>query len=257
MKLVSWNVNGLRAVLKKNHFMEFFEDQAADFVCLQEVKATRDQVPLNLPNEYLVYWNSPTVKKGYSGTAIFTKHAPLSVSYGFGLEEHDQEGRVITLEYEKFYLVNVYTPNSQPELARLPYRTQEWDLSFLAHLKNLETRKPVIFCGDLNVAHQEIDLARPDANHRNAGFTKEERENFDRFIAARFVDTFREFQKEGGHYTWWSYRTAARKRNIGWRIDYFCVSESLKPYLKAAKIHPEVVGSDHCPVSLEVESCLL
>ncbi len=248
-KLISWNVNGIRAVLKKN-FWEFFEKEVPDILCLQETKATFDQVDINLPG-YQAYWNSAE-KKGYSGTAIFTRVPPLCCTYGIGLADHDREGRVITLEFEKVFLVNVYTPNSQDDLRRLPYRTGEWDVAFLAYLQSLEKKKPVIFCGDLNVAHKEIDLANPKSNTKSAGFTPEERKSFDRIIEAGFVDTFRHFNQGPDHYTWWSYRSAARERNKGWRIDYFCISKSLIPQLKAARILPEVLGSDHCPVVAEL-----
>jgi len=249
-KLISWNVNGLRAILKKG-FMEFFEAEMPDILCLQEVKATEEQVDLDLPG-YSVYWNSAQ-KKGYSGTAIFTSIKPLQVSYGLGHEHHDKEGRVITLEFEKVFLVNVYTPNAQNDLRRLPYRSEQWDRDFLDYLKQLELRKPVIFCGDLNVAHKEIDLANPKTNVGSAGFTPEERRGFDNILAAGFVDSFRHFNQEPHHYSWWSYRTAARERNVGWRIDYFCVSRVLCEHLESAHILPHVLGSDHCPVSILVK----
>lgn len=250
MKLVSWNVNGIRAVLKKG-FLEFMEDCRPDILCLQETKAHPDQVGLDLPG-YRDYWNA-AVKKGYSGTAVFTKLEPRSVTLGLGRPEHDQEGRVITAEFDDYYLVNVYTPNAQEELRRLDYRTRQWDVAFLEYLKRLEDTKPVVFCGDLNVAHHEIDIARPKENRRNPGFTDEERESFGRILESGFVDSFREFTKEGGHYSWWSYRAGARAKNIGWRIDYFCVSEALRPRLKAASILPQVMGSDHCPVVLQMD----
>ncbi len=251
MKLISWNVNGVRAVLKKG-FLEILQRFEADVVCLQETKAMQEQVAeVAWPEAYHQVWNSAE-KKGYSGTAVFTKQKPLSSSLGIGVREHDQEGRVINVEYDDFYLVNVYTPNSQNELRRLDYRTKEWDVAFLKHLKRLQKDKPVVFCGDLNVAHQEIDLARPKANTRNAGFTPEERESFSKILKAGFVDTFREFESEGGHYSWWSYRAGARSKNIGWRIDYFCASDSLRPRLQNASILPEIMGSDHCPVVLEL-----
>lgn len=249
MKLVSWNVNGIRAAIKKG-FCDFVDEYKPDILCLQETKARPEQVDLELAG-YQDYWNSAE-KKGYSGTAIFTKHKPLNVSLGLGIEEHDQEGRVITLEFEDYYLVTVYTPNSQNQLQRLAYRTESWDQCFFNHLVELETRKPVIFCGDLNVAHKEIDLANPKTNTKSAGFTKEERAGFDRYMEHGFIDSFRAFNQEPKHYTWWSYRARARERNVGWRIDYFCVSESLRPKLKDAYILPQVHGSDHCPVVLEL-----
>ena len=247
MKLISWNVNGIRACIKKG-FMDFFTETDADIFCIQETKAHREQVELETPG-YHQYWNS-AVKKGYSSTLVLTKSEPLSVTHDLGIEKHDQEGRVITAEYPDFYLVNVYTPNSKRGLLRLDYRTQEWDVDFLAHLKTLEETKPVIFCGDLNVAHKEIDLANPKTNQRNAGFTIEERQRFDKYIDAGFIDTFREFTAEGGHYSWWSYMAGARERNVGWRIDYFCISSTLRPRLQSARILPEILGSDHCPVEM-------
>ncbi len=252
-KLISWNVNGIRAVLKKN-FIEFFEAEMPDILCLQETKALPEQVDIDLPG-YHFFWNS-AVKKGYSGTAIFTRFAPQAASIGIGIDKHDQEGRVLTLEFAKFFLVNVYTPNSQDDLRRLSYRTGEWDMEFLTYVQKLEKSKPVIFCGDLNVAHKEIDLANPKTNTKSAGFTLEERASFDAIVAAGFIDTFRHFNKEPENYTWWSYRTAARERNKGWRIDYFCASQSLLPHLKSASILPHVMGSDHCPVALEVSGLL-
>ena len=249
MKLISWNVNGLRAVLKKN-FLEYLADEQPDVLCLQETKCTPDQVEAIWPPGYSVFWNS-AVKKGYSGTAIFTKVPPLKVMPHIGITEHDNEGRVLTAEYKDFYLVNVYVPNSKRELTRLPYR-QQWDRDFLAYLKNLEKKKPVIWCGDLNVAHTEIDLANPKANVRNHGFTPEERAGFSACVAAGFVDTFREFERGGGHYSWWSPLSGARARNVGWRIDYFLISQSLRPRLKHAFIRPKIMGSDHCPVGIEL-----
>ena len=249
MKLISWNVNGLRACMTKG-FMDAFESLNADIFCLQETKLSEGQLALELPG-YHQYWNYAE-KKGYSGTAIFTKEEPLSAAYGIGIPEHDHEGRVITLEYEKFYFVTVYTPNSQDGLKRLDYR-MEWEKAFLAYLKKLEEKKPVIFCGDLNVAHQEIDLKNPKTNRKNAGFTDEERARFSELLKKGFVDTFRYFYpEETGIYSWWSYRFHAREKNAGWRIDYFLVSEVLKDELKDAKIHTEVFGSDHCPVELEI-----
>ena len=249
MKLISWNVNGLRACVNKG-FLDFFKEIDADIFCIQESKLQEGQITLELEG-YHQYWNYAE-KKGYSGTAVFTREEPLSVSYGIGMEEHDREGRVITLEYPEFYLVTVYTPNSQNELARLPYRMQ-WEEDFLAYLKKLEEKKPVIFCGDLNVAHKEIDLKNPKTNRKNAGFTDEEREKFSQLLDAGFIDTFRYFYPEQeGIYSWWSYRFKAREKNAGWRIDYFCVSECLKEKLVDAKIHTEIMGSDHCPVELDI-----
>lgn len=250
MKLVSWNVNGLRAIVKKN-FFEVFNGMDADFFCVQEIKLQEGQIELDLPG-YSAYWNYAE-KKGYSGTAIFTKHEPLSVSYGMGIEEHDTEGRVLTLEYESFYLVNCYTPNSQSELNRLDYR-MKWEDDFRVYLNELDEQKPVILCGDLNVAHQEIDLKNPDRNRQSAGFSDEEREQFTRLLNSGFTDSFRFFYPDQeGAYTWWNYRYNARKRNAGWRIDYFVVSDRLQPYLKDALIHSDVMGSDHCPVELRTE----
>ena len=249
MKLISWNVNGLRACLTKG-FMDAFDHLDADIFCLQETKLSEGQLELELPG-YYQYWNYAE-KKGYSGTAVFTKEEPVCVSYGIGIPEHDHEGRVITLEYEKFYFVTVYTPNSQDGLKRLDYR-MEWEKAFLAYLKKLEEKKPVIFCGDLNVAHQEIDLKNPKTNRKNAGFTDEERARFSELLKEGFVDTFRYFYpEETGVYSWWSYRFHAREKNAGWRIDYFLVSEALKTELKDAKIRTEIFGSDHCPVELEI-----
>lgn len=248
-KLVSWNVNGIRACLNKG-FMESFERLDADVVCLQETKVVEGQVELNLPG-YHQYWNY-AVKKGYSGTAIFTREEPVAVTRGIGIEAHDQEGRVLCAEYPDWYLVTVYTPNSQNELARLPYRMQ-WEEAFLAWLKKLEEKKPVIFCGDLNVAHQEIDLKNPKSNRKNAGFSDEEREKFSNLLAAGFVDSFRHFYPDKAEaYTWWSYMMKARERNAGWRIDYFVVSEGLTPWLSDALIHADILGSDHCPVELRL-----
>ena len=247
MKLISWNVNGLRAIMGKN-FMEFFNEADADIFCIQESKLQEGQISLELPG-YHQYWNY-AVKKGYSGTAIFTKEEPLSVSYGLGLEEHDQEGRVITLEFPDFYMVTVYTPNSQDGLARLDYR-MTWEEEFLKYLKKLEEKKPVIFCGDLNVAHKEIDLKNPKTNRKNAGFTDEEREKFSVLLENGFIDTFRYFYPDlKDAYSWWSYRFHAREKNAGWRIDYFLVSPQLKERLEDAVIYKDVFGSDHCPVAL-------
>ena len=248
MKLLSWNVNGLRAVLKKN-FNEFLAAESPDILAVQETKCAPADVVCEWPG-YHVFWSSAE-KKGYSGTAIFTRSKPLNVREGIGVEEHDREGRVLTAEYDSFFLVNVYVPNSKRELERLPYR-QEWDRAFLRHLQKLDASKPVVFCGDFNVAHQERDLARPKQNTRTHGFTAEERAGFQGFIDAGFVDSFREFEQGSGHYTWWSLMAGARPRNIGWRIDYFLTSKLLVPNLTRAWIMPEVTGSDHCPVGLEL-----
>ncbi len=251
MKLLSWNVNGVRAVLRKG-FADFIESEKPDIVCLQETKATPEQVVIpSVLAKYHSVWNIAE-KKGYSGTAIFSKAKPLSVCLGIDCAEHDREGRVITAEFADFFLVNVYVPNSKRELTRLAYR-QQWDRAFLRYLKNLEQIKPVIWCGDLNVAHTELDLARPKQNTKTHGFTPEERAGFDAFVNAGFVDTFRVFEKTGGHYTWWSQMTNARERNIGWRIDYFLVSAALAPRLKSAKIFPAILGSDHCPIGIELK----
>ncbi|MBS5884955.1 MAG: exodeoxyribonuclease III [Clostridium sp.] len=249
MKLISWNVNGIRACVTKG-FLEYFKEMDADIFCIQESKLQEGQIDLELEG-YHQYWNYAE-KKGYSGTAIFTKEKPLSVSYGLGIEEHDKEGRVITLEFENFYMVTVYTPNSKNELARLDYR-MVWEDAFRDYLKVLDEKKPVIVCGDLNVAHKEIDLKNPKTNLRNAGFTEEERSKFTELLNAGFVDTFRYFYPdEVGAYSWWSYRFNARAKNAGWRIDYFLVSNSVKDKLEDAKIHSEVLGSDHCPVELKI-----
>ncbi|WP_167802962.1 exodeoxyribonuclease III [Listeria monocytogenes] len=249
MKLISWNVNGLRAAVKKG-FLEYFEEVDADIFCLQETKLQEGQIELDLP-AYKDYWNY-AVKKGYSGTAIFTKVEPLSVQYGLGIPEHDTEGRVITLEFEEFFMVTVYTPNSQAELKRLDYRMTFED-AILEYVKNLDKTKPVVLCGDLNVAHEEIDLKNPKTNRKNAGFSDEERAKFSAFLDAGFIDSFRYFYPDlTDAYSWWSYRMNARARNIGWRIDYFVVSERLKDKLVDAKIHADVLGSDHCPVELEL-----
>lgn len=247
MKLISWNVNGIRACVGKG-FLDYFKEADADVFCIQETKMQAGQLELDLEG-YEQYWNYAQ-RKGYSGTAIFTKKKPLSVSYGIGIEEHDTEGRVITLEFEDFYMITVYTPNSQNELARLDYR-MEWEDVFLSYLKKLEENKPVIVCGDLNVAHQEIDLKNPKTNRKNAGFTDEERGKFQTLLDNGFIDTFRYFYPDQtGIYSWWSYRFQARAKNAGWRIDYFLVSDSLKDRLTDAKIHTDVMGSDHCPVEL-------
>ncbi len=250
MKFISWNVNGLRACVKKG-FEEVFKEQDADIFCIQESKMQEGQLDLETPG-YYQYWNYAR-KKGYSGTGIFTKKEPMSVSYGIGIEEHDQEGRVITLEFEEYYFITVYTPNSQTELARLSYRMQ-WEDDFLAYIKKLEEKKPVIFCGDLNVAHKEIDLKNPKTNRKNAGFTDEERGKFSVLLEAGFIDTFRYFYPDMEQiYSWWSYRFKAREKNAGWRIDYFIVSEALKDRLEDAKILTDIYGSDHCPVVLEMK----
>ena len=249
MKLISWNVNGIRACVTKG-FMDFFNEIDADIFCIQESKMQEGQLALDMPG-YHQYWNYAE-KKGYSGTAIFTKKEPLSVTYGLGIEEHDKEGRVITLEFEDFYMVTCYTPNSQNELKRLDYR-MKWEDDFKVYLKNLEKTKPVIMCGDLNVAHKEIDLKNPKTNRKNAGFTDEEREKMTELLEAGFIDTFRYFYPEDeGRYSWWSYRFKAREKNAGWRIDYFLVSESLKDKLEGADIHKDVMGSDHCPIELDI-----
>ena len=250
MKLISWNVNGLRACVQKG-FLDIFKELDADMFCIQESKLQEGQISLELEG-YHQYWNY-AIKKGYSGTAIFTRREPMSVAYGIGIEEHDQEGRVITLEFAEFYLVTVYTPNSQSELARLDYRMR-WKDAFLSYLKGLEEKKPIVFCGDLNVAHKEIDLKNPKTNRKNAGFTDEERGKFSTLLGQGFIDTYRYFYPDQeGIYSWWSYRFQARKKNAGWRIDYFCVSESLKEKLVDAKIHTEIMGSDHCPVELDID----
>ena len=249
VKLISWNVNGLRAVLRKN-FLEYLEEEAPDILCLQETKAGPDDVEQLWPASYTTYWNTAE-KKGYSGTAIFTKTRPLELKQGIGHGEHDREGRVLTAEYPDYFLVNVYVPNSKRDLSRLPYR-QKWDRVFLAYLKKLEAKKPVICCGDLNVAHREVDLANPKANVGNHGFTPQERAGFDAMVNSGFIDTFREFEQGDGHYSWWSPMSGARSRNIGWRIDYFLISGSLRPRLKRAFIRPDVMGSDHCPVGIDL-----
>ena len=250
MKLISWNVNGIRACVQKG-FLDFFKEVDADIFCIQESKMQEGQLELELDG-YYQYWNYAE-KKGYSGTAIFTKRKPISVQYGIGIEEHDHEGRVITLEFDDFYMVTVYTPNSQDELKSLDYRMQ-WETDFLAYLKKLEEKKGVVFCGDLNVAHKEIDLKNPKTNRKNAGFTDEERGKFDAVLKAGFIDTFRYFYPDvEGIYSWWSYRFSARAKNAGWRIDYFCVSDCLKDRLVDAKILTDVMGSDPCPVELDLK----
>ena len=249
MKLVSWNVNGLRSILRKN-FLEYLEEEQPDVLCLQETRASHDQVEQLWPAHYTTYWNAAQ-RKGYSGTAIFTRQRPIQITSGIGRVSHDSEGRVLTAEYPEFFLVNVYVPNSQRALTRLAYR-QEWDRDFLRFLRKLEKAKPVIFCGDLNVAHTELDLANPRANLKNHGFTPEERAGFGALVKAGFIDSFREFETAGGHYTWWSPLSGARARNVGWRIDYFLLSNILRPRLRHAFIRPQILGSDHCPVGIEL-----
>lgn len=249
MKFISWNVNGLRACVGKD-FEQQFKDLDADFFCLQETKMQAGQLDLSFPG-YESYWNYAD-KKGYSGTAIYTKHKPLNVTYGIDIDEHDHEGRVITLEMEDFYLVTVYTPNSQDGLRRLDYR-MKWEEDFQAYLHRLDAIKPVIVCGDMNVAHQEIDLKNPKTNHKNAGFTDEEREKMTQLLSNGFIDTFRSLYPEQVTYSWWSYRFRAREKNTGWRIDYFLISERLKDRLKDAKIHTEIMGSDHCPIEITLK----
>lgn len=258
LKLLSWNVNGLRSVIKKG-FNDFLNHARADVFCLQETKISNDLVAdFKFPDYPYIFWNC-ALKKGYSGTAILSKDEPLNVNYGIGKEQHDQEGRVITAEFFSYYLVTVYTPNSQNHdennrPRRLDYRTLEWDVAFLDYLKSLEAKKPVVFCGDLNVAHLDIDLSNPTSNYKNAGFTNEERAGFDAIINAGFIDTFRELHPDvTERYSWWSYRAGARRRNVGWRIDYFCVSSGLKKCIESADILNKVMGSDHCPVLLEIE----
>lgn len=250
MKFISWNVNGLRACVQKG-FLDFFNSIDADFFCIQESKLQAGQIDLDLPG-YHQYWNYAE-KKGYSGTAIFAKNEPLSVSYDIGIEEHDREGRVITLEYDNFYLVTCYTPNSQNELKRLPYRMQ-WEDDFREYLKTLDAKKPVVLCGDLNVAHNEIDLKNPKTNRKNAGFSDEERAKMTELLGSGFTDTFRYFYPDAeGIYSWWSYRFKAREKNAGWRIDYFITSKRINDKLKKAAIHTDVLGSDHCPVEVDIE----
>jgi len=250
VRLISWNTNGLRAALRKN-FLEYLDREKPDVLCVQETKCGPDDVEMLWPARYTTFWNTAQ-KKGYSGTAIFTKTRPLNVLPDMGVARHDREGRVLAAEFADFFLVNVYVPNSKRELTRLAYR-QQWDRDFLRYLKKLERKKPVIFCGDLNVAHTEIDLANPKANEKNHGFTPEERAGFSAFVKAGFLDTFREFEPGGGHYTWWSQMPGVRERNVGWRIDYFLISKSLRPRLKRAFIRADVDGSDHCPVGIEIE----
>jgi exodeoxyribonuclease-3 len=250
VKLISWNVNGLRAVLRRN-FLEYLEAEQPDVLCLQETKCGPNDPEQLWPAHYTTYWNVAE-RMGYSGTAIFTKARPLRIKQGIGVAVHDREGRVLTAEFDDYFLVNVYVPNSRRDLARLSYR-QEWDRAFLHHLRKLERRKPVVFCGDLNVAHTEIDLAHPRANVKNHGFTPEERAGFSALIKAGFIDTFREFENGGGHYTWWSPMSGARARNVGWRIDYFLISSALRPRLQRAFIRADIHGSDHCPVGIELD----
>jgi exodeoxyribonuclease III len=264
MKIYSWNVNGIRAVVKKGNFRPFIQKEQPDILCLQETKAQKGQAEIDLP-DYEEYWNSAD-KKGYSGTAIFSKIKPLGITYGFpddmakkysfvddATRDSAREGRVITAEYDKFYLVTVYTPNAKDDLSRIPLRHKHWDPAFLACCKELEKKKPVVFCGDLNVAHTPDDLARPKPNEGKKGYTKEEREGFQNFLDAGFVDTFRIFTKGNGHYSWWTHWANARANNVGWRIDYFLVSGSLKNKVKKAEIHADVMGSDHCPVSITLD----
>jgi exodeoxyribonuclease III len=263
MKIYSWNVNGIRAVLKKNNFYPFLEQHQPDILCLQETKAERDQVEVELPG-YHEYWNS-AVKKGYSGTAIFSKQKPLNLINGFpdgiaqqyrfvdGFGDTTQEGRVMAAEFDQFYVVTVYTPNAKDDLGRLAMRHENWDPAFLAYCQLLQKKKPVVFCGDLNVAHTELDLANPKPNIGKKGFTNEERAGFQSFVDAGFVDTLRMFKQGNGHYTWWSHFAGSRARNVGWRIDYVLVSPTLRSHVKAAEIHPEVMGSDHCPVSITLD----
>ena len=249
-KFISWNVNGLRAAVK-NGFPEAFQKLNADIFCLQETKLQEGQIDISLPG-YHQYWNYAE-KKGYSGTALFTKEEPLSVTYGMGIPEHDHEGRVITAEFPDFYVLTVYVPNSQGELNRLPYR-MDWEDAWRQYILSLEEKKPVIYCGDLNVAHEEIDIKNPSTNHHNAGFTDEERAKFSRLLASGYIDSFRYLHPEDrDRYSWWSYRMKAREKNVGWRIDYFVVSEKLKDHIKGAEIHDEIYGSDHCPVELDID----
>ena len=250
MKLVSWNVNGLRSVLRRN-FLDYLEAEKPDLLLLQETRCSPDDIEQLWPASYTTYWNT-ALKRGYSGTALFTRSRPIDVVPHIGRIEHDQEGRVLAAEYPGFFVVNVYVPNSRRDLTRLAYR-QQWDRDFLRYLKKLEKKKPVIFCGDLNVAHTEIDLANPKANVRNHGFTPEERAGFSAFIRAGFLDSFREFEKSGGHYTWWSPLAGARSRNVGWRIDSFLLSAALRPQLKSAFIRSAAQRSDHCPAGIEIE----
>ena len=250
MKLISWNVNGLRTILEKG-LEAFLTEEKPDVFCLQEIKCQPDQLPDGKLEGYHLYWNSGE-RKGYSGVLTACRQKPLDCRLGIGVEDADKEGRVITLEYEDYFLVNVYTPNSKRDLSRLSFRQKVWDIAFLKYLQQLQQKKPIITCGDLNVAHKEIDLKNPKINRRNAGFTAEEREGIENYIQAGFIDTFREFEQGEGHYTWWSYRSAARKRNVGWRIDYCLISPSLRPQLQEAFIRSEIMGSDHCPVGIKL-----
>jgi len=250
VKFISWNVNGLRSALRKN-FLEYLNEEAPDVLCLQETRAEPHEVEQLWPSTYTTYWNCAE-KKGYSGTALFTKTRPVQIQCGIGDAAHDREGRVLAAEYKDFFLVNAYVPNSQRELTRLPYR-QEWDVTFRRYLKKLERKKPVVVCGDFNVAHTPLDLTHPKANEQNHGFTPQERAGFDALVKAGFIDTFREFEAGGGHYTWWSPMGGARKRNVGWRIDYFLISAALRPRLKQAFIRHEVLGSDHCPLGIALD----
>jgi len=251
MKLVSWNVNGLRAVLQKG-LEAYLRDEAADVYCFQEIKATADQLKdWRPPSGYVAFWN-PAERKGYSGTLVLSRNEPEACTQGIGEAEADAEGRVQTLTFPDFHLVNVYVPNAKGDLSRLAYRTEVWDPAFRSHCKALEATKPVIFCGDMNVAHREIDLANPRSNRRNAGFTDEERAGFSQHLEAGFIDSFRLFNEDPGQYSWWSYRAGARKRNVGWRIDYVCLSECLRDRIRAAFIRQQVMGSDHCPVGVEL-----
>lgn len=250
MQIISWNVNGIRAALRKG-FSGYLKQTKADIYCIQETKAPADKVELDFP-DYHEFWNHAD-KKGYSGTLIVSKNKPINVIYDMGVAKHDNEGRIVTAEYDKFYLVNVYVPNSKRGLKRLPYREKEWDVDFLKYLKKIDKKKPVIICGDFNVAHTELDLANPKNNKRTHGFTEEERNGFTNLVNAGFIDTFREFEKGGGHYTWWSQMTNCRERNIGWRIDYFLISSRLRKNLKSSKILSDVMGSDHCPIRLELK----
>lgn len=253
LKLLSWNVNGVRAALNKG-LDKFVEKENPDIFCLQEVKALEDQVDHDLwPDGYHRFWN-PATRKGYSGVATFSRQKPINAILGIGMEEHDQEGRVVTLEFDNFYLVNVYTPNAQGELARLDYRVNHWDVAFRNFVCDLNSHKPTVFCGDLNVAHKEIDLANPKSNRRNPGFTDEERFSFTQLLDSGFIDSFRQFEQGDGHYTWWSYRGQARAKNVGWRIDYFGVAEALRDQLVSTKIHHQVIGSDHCPIELVLKN---